>query len=86
MTMSRYFGKHHGEVLATFNLLRETWSAVDKSSNVTLYPTSYHETFLDMARAVVAAKYPDDPDFHIIMPSVLVQPIVEDYLKSMAKT
>lgn len=50
---------HHEEVVATFELLKATWIANDPRSNVAQHFVSYHETFLDMARAVVNARYPE---------------------------
>ena len=59
MSIDRKF-EFHEEVLDLFNLLRSTWDEVDPKSNVTQYPAAYHETFLDMARAVTQAGYHRD--------------------------
>jgi hypothetical protein len=60
MSEPRHFGAHHGEILSVFETLRATWQRMDPKSGVALYPASYHETFLDMARAVVGDRYPGE--------------------------
>lgn len=56
MSFSRRF-EHHDEVLELFALLRDTWDKVDPKSSPSFYPAAYHETFLDMARAVTQAGF-----------------------------
>jgi hypothetical protein len=60
MSEPRDFGKHHNEILAVLSIMQETWQRMDPKSNVALYPASYHETFLDMACAVVGDRYPGE--------------------------
>jgi len=56
MPTERYF-EHHEEVVELHGILTSTWYKVDPNSNITKYPTSYQETFLDLAKAIVAAGY-----------------------------
>lgn len=56
MTISRVF-PHHDEVIAMFELLKATWIREDPRSTVAVNFAAYHETFLDMARAVVEARH-----------------------------
>jgi hypothetical protein len=53
----RHFGEHHDEIIDTFLTLKAAWEKAEPKSNIALYFASYHESFLDMARAVVAARY-----------------------------
>jgi hypothetical protein len=56
MPTERYF-EHHEEVLELHGILTSTWAEKDPNSNVAQHPMSYSETFLDLAKAIVAAGY-----------------------------
>jgi hypothetical protein len=71
MSEPRDFGKHHNEILAVLSIMQETWARMDPKSNVALYPASYHETFLDMARAVVGDRYPGE----VVLPTRARDPL-----------
>ena len=68
MTMSRRF-PHHEHVVALLPILQTAWAKAEPNSPEALYPASYHESFLDMARAAVNAGFrmetdpePNDPE------------------------
>jgi hypothetical protein len=61
MSTERYF-EHHDEVVELFHILKDTWIEMDPTSNVAKNFTPYHETFLDMARAVTQAGYHKTPE------------------------
>ena len=43
-------------------LLIDAWAKAEPDHRVTLYPTSYIATFVDMARAVVEDRFPGDSE------------------------
>ncbi len=58
--MSRRF-PHHDEVIALHGILTTAWAKAKPNSDITKYPASSSEAFLDMARAATEAGYLPPP-------------------------
>ncbi|MGW8431636.1 hypothetical protein ACWGJ9_11135 [Curtobacterium citreum] len=59
MTSRRF--PHHDAVIALHGILTKTFAKAEPDSDITKYPASFSETFLDMARAVTEAGYLPPP-------------------------